>query len=428
MKALLVTIGSLGDLHPFIAIGRALAAHGVAVTLAVPADHVDTVRAAGLDAAAILPSLATVCATLGIDEAEAARRVVTQRSFVMDAIVMPALGPSCAALDALADGADVIVASLFAIAGGIVAEKRGIPLVALTLQPAAMLSAWDPPTGRGFAMMAPAPTNAVMRRWNRWMIAAVRAGMRLRYGPMVARVRQAQGLAATRGAPLFDPVPAQRLTLCCYAPAFAPVPPDAPPETVAIGFPLFDRANGRDAPLDPALAAFLEQGLPPLVFTLGSFLVHRPGDFYAEAAAAVRALGRRAVLLTGGGDGARVDGGILTMAYAPHSLLFGRAAAVVHHGGIGTTGQALRAGVPQLVVPFFGDQFDNARRIVRLGAGATLDPRAFRGKAAVAALDRLLAAPAIAARAAALGETLRQEEAADAAAMRIMALVRAPSS
>lgn len=116
------------------------------------------------------------------------------------------------------------------------------------------------------------------------------------------------------------------------------------------------------------------------------------------------------------------------MAYAPHSLLFGRAAAVVHHGGIGTTGQALRAGVPQLVVPFFGDQFDNARRIVRLGAGATLDPRAFRGKAAVAALDRLLAAPAIAARAAALGQTLRQEEAADAAAMRIMALVRAPSS
>ncbi len=143
MKALLVTIGSLGDLHPFIAIGQALAARGVAVTLAVPADHVDKVGRAGLVAAAILPDFATICARLGIDEREAARRVVAQRSFVLDAVILPSLADSTAALDALADDADVIVASPFALAGGIVAEKRGLPLVAITLQPMAMPSAYD---------------------------------------------------------------------------------------------------------------------------------------------------------------------------------------------------------------------------------------------------------------------------------------------
>ncbi len=417
MKAVLVTIGSLGDLYPFIAIGRALAARGVAVQLAVPADHVATVRAAGLAADAILPSFADICARLGIDEASAARRVITRRRFVLDAVILPSLADSSARLDGLAADADIVVGSPFALAAGIIAEKRRLPLVAINLQPMALFSAWDPPRAPDCAALIPTPRGPLGRGWNGALIGAVKGAVRLRYGGAVDRVRRAHGLDAAKLAPVFDPVPAQCATLCCYSPLLAPVQPDAPPASEAIGFPLYDGAEEAD---DPQLAAFLDAGPPPIVFTLGSFLVRAPGTFYAEAAAAAVALGRRAVLLTGGA--ARVqEGAVLRFGYAPHSALFARAALVVHHGGIGTTGQAMRAGVPQLVLPFFGDQFDNGARVARLGIGATMRPAAFHGRAAAAMLARLLADQSMAARAAALATEVRRERPAEIAADRIVA-------
>ncbi len=235
-------------------------------------------------------------------------------------------------------------------------------------------------------------------------------------------------MPAARLTPIFDPVPAQRVTLCCYSHALAPVQPDAPLGTEAIGFPHFDSADGAPPRLEPVLAAFLHQGPPPIVFTLGSFLVHAPGGFYAEAAAAAAAIGRRAVLLTGTRDAARTEDGVFATGYAPHSQLFGRAAAVVHHGGIGTTGQAMRAGVPQLVVPFFGDQFDNGGRIARLGIGRWMRPAHFAGDAARAMLKELLGDPVIATRATQIAAIVRRETAAETAADRIMtvALSRSP--
>ncbi len=418
MRAILVTIGSLGDLHPFIAIGHALRARGVDVVLAVPHDHVAKVRAAGLSAAAILPAFAEICAALGIDQSEAAHRVATQPGFVLDAVIMPALSASTAALDDLADDADVIVGSLFALAAGIVAEKRGLPLVAINLQPMALLSAYDPPDTR---MLAQAPAGALGRGWNRIMLGAGRAAIRMRYNRQVNRVRRAHGLRSIAATPLFDPVPAQRAMLCCYSPLLATVQPDAPPGTEAIGFPLFDSEDGGPATLHPDLASFLDRGAPPIVFTLGSFMVHAPGDFYAQAAFAARAIGRRAVLLTGGGEGCRDDGDLLMIGYAPHSRLFRRAAAVVHHGGVGTTGQAMHAGIAQLVVPFFGDQFDNAARIVRLGLGLRIRPAAFRRQAAIDALTRLLDDPEIAARAATVAAAMARETPTNTAAARIIA-------
>jgi rhamnosyltransferase subunit B len=418
MKATLVTIGSLGDLHPFIAIGRALAARGVDVVLAVPADHVDKVRAAGLAAEPILPSFAAICARLGIDTAAAARRVITQRRFVLEAVVLPSLADSTAALDALADGTDVIVGSLFAPAAGIVAEKRGLPLVAINLQPMALFSAWDPPLTPDGALMIDRPRGPLGRGWNRTLLGTIRATVRARYGGAVASVRRAHGLTAGKLAPVIDPMPAQCATLCCYSPLLAPVQPDAPPHCEAIGFPLYDRG---DVALDPVLAAFVERGPAPIVFTLGSFVVHAPGRFYDVAAGAARALGMRAVLLTGTADAPSVDGDLLRLGYAPHSQLFGRAAAVVHHGGIGTTGQAMHAGAPQLVLPFFGDQFDNGARIARLGIGRSLRPAAFQGAAADEALRALLDDHTIAARAAAIATQLRAERPSETAADRIIA-------
>ncbi|GAA0678245.1 UDP:flavonoid glycosyltransferase YjiC (YdhE family) [Sphingomonas insulae] len=424
MKALLVTIGSLGDLHPFIAIGLALHTQGHDVLLAVPADHADKVHGTGLAAAVILPSFASICSRLEIDAAEAARRVLTQRSFVMESVILPSLANSVAALDALAGDVDVIVGSTFALAAGIVAEKRGLPLVSLNLQPMALLSACDPPVTPELPIMVHAPTGPIGRRWNAGVLTMLRLAIRARYGGAVTRVRAAHGLPPNRTTPLFDPVAAQVATLCCYSPVLAPIQPDAPPGTEAIGFPLFDREHGALAPLDPRLTAFLDRGPAPIVFTLGSFIVHAPGAFYSDAVAAARTLGRRAVLLTGAQDVPDDAGDVMTIGYAPHSQVFGRAAAVVHHGGIGTTGQAMHAGVPQLIVPFFGDQFDNGARIARLGIGATIRPIAFRGEAALAAIRRVVEDTAIAAHAATVGAIVRRESAAERAAERIAAVAR----
>ena len=120
-----------------------------------------------------------------------------------------------------------------------------------------------------------------------------------------------------------------------------------------------------------------------------------PGDFYDVSIAAARKVGRRAILLVGPGNaealqqkGAPAD--VHFADYAPHSVLFPHAAAIIHHGGIGTTAQAMRAGKPQLVVPHFGDQPDNANRVERLGIGRMIAPSAYNPTRAARSLASVL--------------------------------------
>jgi UDP:flavonoid glycosyltransferase YjiC (YdhE family) len=160
-----------------------------------------------------------------------------------------------------------------------------------------------------------------------------------------------------------------------------------------------------------------------LVFTLGSFVVTDAGDFYAAAAEAAARLGRRAVLLVGREAEARLGAlatcDVFVAGYAPHSLVFPRAAAVIHHGGIGTVGQALRAGKPQVICPVLGDQFDNAERLVRLGVARRLDLRKFSAKRAEAVLSDLLGDEGAATRASGASEQVATEDGAGVVARRI---------
>ena len=192
-----------------------------------------------------------------------------------------------------------------------------------------------------------------------------------------------------------------------------------------MGPALYDSDVGGAPALPAALTAFLQAGPAPLVFTLGSAAVHDPGDFYVESLKAARRLGRRAVLLVGPeGDLSVADGpDAIAVGYAPFSLLFPHAAAVVHQGGVGTTQQALRAGRPQLVVPVLGDQFDNAARVVRLGCGATLGRGRYRAERVATVLERVLADATTAETARRLGLVASQEDGAAAGAERIVTLI-----
>jgi len=182
----------------------------------------------------------------------------------------------------------------------------------------------------------------------------------------------------------------------------------------------------------PLAAMLLSQNLGylrrdrfPVVVSLGSFVPHAAGVAYPLIAETLAAAGHRALLLTGGAAVAGAPGR-LARAYLPHSAVFPRAGVVLHHGGIGTTGQALAGGRPQLVLPFMGDQFDQAVRVARLGVGERLT----RGRIArdlPAALARVLA-PAVRDRAEALGGAIRREDGVGKAADAVPALVRSGSA
>ncbi|MEO5868055.1 MAG: glycosyltransferase [Sphingomonas sp.] len=425
-RIVLTTIGSLGDLHPFIAIALALKARGHQPVLAVAEDHLAKVRAAGLEGTAVLPGFDTVRQRLGMPEDEAVKRVMADQRYMLEQVVLPWLSSSTDSLDAAVAGADALVASLFVFGAPIVAEKRAVPLVSVILQPMALLSAERPPHTPDFWMMRGTPKGSIGKQWNRLAFATLRGLMRQRYGRTIDEVRAHHGLGKATDPSMFDVSREAALVLCCYSPLFGPLQDDAPPNSAVVGFPIFDSASGEPAVLDDELEMFIAGGEPPLVFTLGSFAVHAPGEFYRLAAEAATRLGRRAILLTGGKSRLVSKGDILVRAYAPHSALFGRAAAIIHHGGIGTTGQALRAGKPQLVVPHMGDQADHAHRVKMMGVGRRLLARRFTAKRAAKRIASLLdPANPYTANAERIGTLIAAERGAEAAADAIEAVVRA---
>ena len=195
---------------------------------------------------------------------------------------------------------------------------------------------------------------------------------------------------------------------------FAPLQPDSPPQLRLTGFSLFD--GGEDAP-SAVVRPFLE-GDPPVVLTSSSET--RSGRrLFGQGVEACRRLRRRALVLTRFREQIPdpLPDGFCWAEYAPFSYVLPRAAAVVHQGGVGTAAQALAAGVPQLVVPLKNDQFDNARRLERLGVARVSSRRDCTAAAMARHLDYLLTSPEVAARcrdyagrlaeADALGETCR---------------------
>ena len=180
-----------------------------------------------------------------------------------------------------------------------------------------------------------------------------------------------------------------QLVLGLFPSWFAPPQPDWPPHVHLAGFPLYDESDFR--PPADGLVEFLEAGDPPIVFTAGS--AHASSaEFFRVSAEACRAGGWRGILLTQFPEQlpARLPDNVRSFDYLPFSTVLPRTAALVHHGGIGTTAQALAAGVPQLVVPFAHDQPDNAVRLRRLSVGDFLLPRRYQARAVIQNLKRLI--------------------------------------
>ncbi len=163
---------------------------------------------------------------------------------------------------------------------------------------------------------------------------------------------------------------------------------------------------------DPKLLQFVESGPPPIYIGYGSINLGDPQDKTGRILRALELSGQRGVVLTGWGGLTRISAppDIFFVEAVPHTWLFPRMAAVIHHGGAGTTGVGLRSGVPNIITPAGADQFAWAQRVVQLGVGPPAsDMKSLSPEKLAQAINRAVHDPALRARAAALGERIRLE-------------------
>jgi UDP:flavonoid glycosyltransferase YjiC (YdhE family) len=417
-KVVLATVGSLGDLHPFIAVGAALRERGVHAVIACAGEYRSKVEAAGLAFHSLRPGFDEIQRDLRLDREQLTRGVIEHSDFLFRRLVLPYLRISYEDMMEVTADADLVLPSSLAFGARLAAEKRGIAWMAVVLQPMMFLSSYDPPVipkaewlSALLRKLGPVPTRCAMF--------ALKKAVNVLFRPLHA-LRADLGLAPTARDPLFDGQFSEAGAIGLYSRLLGDAQPDYPQPTSIVGFATFDSEDGFAVGIDPELDAFLRAGTPPLVFTLGSLIVNSPGSFYREGLSAAQALGRRAVLLVG--EEAFADfvhfgsEEVFVCAYASHSLLFPRAAAIVHHGGIGTLAQALRSGRPQLIVPHFADQLDNAARAARLQVARIASPQRFSSASAQRSLGCLLGDGRYLARAREVGDSLAAEDGAAQAA------------
>ncbi|KQQ45924.1 hypothetical protein ASF61_18930 [Duganella sp. Leaf126] len=365
MRILILAVGSAGDVYPFIVIGQALRARGFDVTLMATANFAQRVERAGLQ---FVSGLSQEELEAGIRDPDLWHPV---RGFATIWKYMARhLGAAYQQQLALVrETPTLIVASTLGLTGRLLQETHGVPLVTVHLAPSCLFSADDPAVRRGLHWP---------RGWPGWAVRGALALVdRLMVDPVVRPalngLRARLGLAPVRRV-MSRWIHSPQQVVCAWPAWFAAPQADWPPHAVCAGFPRMPASTGE---LDPALLRFLDAGEAPVVITPGSAMAHG-GDFIARALAAAAALAVRAVVVTPYREQLAPDlpASVHYAAYAPFDVLSRRAAAFVHHGGIGTSATVLAAGKPQLVVPFAFDQPDNAARLTRLGVAATVLPDA----------------------------------------------------
>lgn len=394
-EILLLPFGSAGDVFPFIWLGRQLKARGHRVRMITACLFEEHAIRAGLEFISLGKR----------DEFEAMiRDPRIWKSGIGTKVVFDfaakSVEPYLEAIESCGP-VDLMLAPVTAFAARLAREKHGVPLITVHLQPAVFVSAHETP------LLHPA-----MRFFNKlpvWLkrlFLALPNPVDLFALPTVRRICQANGVKPPRSLwrEWWDSPDG---VLALFPAWFAQPQPDWPANLMQWTFPLEDLAKEQE--LTPELTAFLAEGERPVVFTPGSANVQAT-RFFAVAAEAVRRVGCRAVFVTRDPGQVPKDlpTGVITVEYAPFSILLRHSAVFVHHGGIGTMSQGFAAGVPQLIMAMAHDQPDNADRLERLGAGLGMSVRQFTPERVERELKQLLQDVEI--RQAALGcaEKLRQ--------------------
>lgn len=268
------------------------------------------------------------------------------------------------------DSDTIVIGPTLGFAARLLEDAGKIRLASVVLQPAILRSVYQGPVMAGEHGMTRLPRWMQRAMW--WMLDTLYIDRAA--DPAIDPTRRELGLPRIRHY-FGEWLTASELVLGMFPEWYGPVQPDWPTGLRLAGFPLCDWVAGRQAP--DALMQFLEKERP-IVLTPGTGNSHAR-EFFAAGVAAAKALGRPCVLLTS--HRAQLPDALPAGAhhfdFAPLSQILPKCAALVHHGGVGTTAAALAAGIPQVVMPMSHDQPDNAARVVRNHWGARLWPRQF---------------------------------------------------
>ena len=401
MRALLSTIGSRGDVQPLVALALQLKALGADARLCVPPDFREWIESLGIPVTPIGPDVRNAGAARRTATATPAPPSPEQLRQVIEATVATQFET---VTEAARDCDVIVAATALQIAARSVAEMMGIPYVFAAYCPNVLPSPLHaPPLLPPAPGQSPAPASA--SNLELWARDAER--FNATFGEALNSRRASLGLA---------PVDNVRRYMFTDRPWLAADPTLAPwpdPSDQAVYQPgAWILADER--PLSAELERFLEAGEPPVYFGLGS--VHAPRDVSQVMVEASRALGRRAIVSRGWADLSLVDDERDCFAVDEVNLqeLFTRVAAVVHHGGAGTTTLAASAGAPQVVIPQVYDQHYWAQRIHALGIGTAHAPGPPTTDSLTSALTRTLQ-PEVAGRARSIAASVRGDGARTAA-------------
>lgn len=402
MRIILSTFGSFGDIHPYMAIALELLRRGHMPVIATMPGYHESIEAAGFAFAPIRPDVPFPKEQTS-ELVEKIMEPKTGPRFLTEGLIFPAVRDSYADLLKVVEGADLLITHPAAPAGPLVARKTGMPWISTILAPFSFYSSYDPPVPpfwqwtRKLSVLGP----DVMGFLLRVMKSTYKA-------KAVTEFRDELGLPDT-GNPMFEGQHSPTLVLALFSELFGQRQPDWPKQTEITGFCFYDVNPNVEIPIE--LMHFLDNGAPPIVFTLGSSAVWVARDFFEQSIKAAKLIGRRAVLLVGDERNLphALPEGIIALDYLPYQTLLPRACAVVHHGGVGTTSHGLLAGVPTLIVPFAFDQSDNAEHALKMGTSRTLYRDKYDAPRVANELEELLRQPWYARRALEVSQRLKQE-------------------
>jgi len=381
---LLCAIGSAGDVNPFIAIGQELHKRGHRVVLCTSQYFKHPAQRAGLE----FIGLGTAEDYLSIIEDPKLWEPETGFKVFAERVILPIMRPAYDAIKEFDPAQTLLVAQGTVFAAHIAHEKFKFPFVTIQLQPAAFRSVYEFPMLPSW--MPPHLKHILFNVADYFSIDRALA-------PEINRFREEQSLPPVKhifGDWMHSPL----ATVGLFPDWFASPQPDWPPQTRLTGFIFHDKRDDNER-LPQAVLDFLDAGDPPIVFTPGTAMKHG-GQFFDASIQACQMLGRRGMLLTQHKEQlpSTLPEGIRHFEYLPFSLVLPRVAALVHHGGIGTTAQALAAGIPQIIRPMTHDQPDNAARVQLLGTGVSISPKDYTAQNVSERLNRLLSSSDVLAR------------------------------
>jgi UDP:flavonoid glycosyltransferase YjiC (YdhE family) len=370
MQIAIIAGGSRGDVQPYVALGKGLREAGHTVRVLAPQDYQDLIIAYGLEFFDMGGGVKTI--------AQSQIQDIVEQGNILKILAVTGKGAQQLALQSAKNGlvacqgSDLILAGFAGLSNGFaLAEKLGIPFLQAHIMPFT-------PTSEFPSVLTPQLPQTRLTRWANGL------SHRFVQQMMWQMLRSADNKARTqvlkmRPAPFWGPFASQQREsqpiIYGYSPQVIPTPADWPDYIHVTGYWFLEPPAGWEPPSD--LVNFLQAGPPPVYVGFGSMLSRKPEETADLVLKALARTGQRAVLSSGWGGLKKenLPETVFMVGSIPHSWLFPKMAAIVHHGGAGTTGEGLRAGIPSIITPFFGDQPFWGHRVYELGVGPRPIPR-----------------------------------------------------